>query len=492
MKFSYPAAPDATGILTADLAAGGEDRTETNRRFIVLLIATSYWLLIFEGVLRKWVFPEYQKALFFLRDPLTIATYLAAWRYGFTPVRSIFLWIGGLFALAAVPLTLVQYGIEQEKFSWLLALYGWRNYFLLLPLPFIIARCFRLEDVETLIRRTLWLTIPLAVLVYVQFSSSPTAAINQGNGDADNTFSGLALVKGKIRPLGTFTSNQGQSPFVAASLAMVFIAWMTPAIRVRIHSAGLLAATGAALSMLAFSGSRTAALWCALVLVFAVAAPLLASRHRPAVPMLVAPGLIVFLAATLLPIVFPDAVAAFTDRWQVAQKSEVTTHGQGGIFSRALNDLFLFKHLLSEEHLAGYQLGIGGNAAYLMGLRDSMMRLDTMEQGFALESEWGRHVADMGVLGILFILYRIAFAASLLGQAARATSNTGNAHPMLLFGFLGTLLLNGQITGQGAQNGFAFLFIGFTLAACNAAEGEFSVASRASGAVEAVTPRIFV
>jgi hypothetical protein len=243
---------------------------------------------------------------------------------------------------------------------------------------------------------------------------------------------------------------------------------MTPAIRSDMKGVGLVAATCGTLSMLALSGSRTAVMWSALIAVVAIVTALLASKRRSPVPMLLAPAAGVFLAVVVLPLAYPDAITAFQDRWQDAQKSEVVTHGKGGVFSRALNDLFLFKYLMTDEHLEGYQMGIGGNAAYLMGLRDTMMHLETYHEGFAIESEWGRHVADMGVMGVLFIVYRIAFVAWLFYLAARATIRTGNAHPMMLFGFAGLLLFNGQITGQGAQNGFAWLFVGFTLAVCRA------------------------
>ena len=39
-----------------------------------------YWLLIFEGALRKWVFPEYQQIIFFLRDPIVLLAYIIAFR----------------------------------------------------------------------------------------------------------------------------------------------------------------------------------------------------------------------------------------------------------------------------------------------------------------------------------------------------------------------------------------------------------------------------
>jgi len=66
---------------------------------------------------------------------------------------------------------------------------------------------------------------------------------------------------------------------------------------------------------------------------------------------------------------------------------------------------------------------------------------------------------------MLFIVYRIAFVGWLCRESIRATVRTGNVHAILLFGYVGILLFNGQITGQGAQNGFAWLFVGFTLAA---------------------------
>jgi len=455
-------------------------QAEINRSRLILLISATYWLLIFEGVLRKWVFPQYQRELFFLRDPVILAIYLAAWRYGFGPRRSPFLWIGGLFAVATLPLMLLQYAIESTKFVWILAVYGWRNYFLYLPLSFIIVNCFALEDIEKLMRRTLWLTIPIAVLVYFQFVSAPTAPINQGFGDSDNSFSGLTLVQGKIRPLGTFTSNQGQNPFVAASIAMLFIAWMTPSMRSKMTTLGLLATTCGTLSMFALSTSRTALLMAALIVVSAVATAVFASKRRSPIPMLLVPSALVLVVVVLLPVVYPDAISAFLERWNGSQEVEVATHGQGGIFSRALNELFLFRNLMTEEHLEGYQMGIGGNAANLMGAQSAMIHLETFQQGIALESEWGRHVAEMGMLGVFFIFYRISFVAWLFYQAALATFRTGNAHPMLLFGFVGILLFNGQITGQGAQNGFVWVFVGFTLSACGAGRSAHRSGSRLS------------
>ena len=58
---------------TETWAAGNAERS---RRWIVDLVFIIYWLLIFEGVLRKWVFPDEFKILFFVRDPFVLAVYV--------------------------------------------------------------------------------------------------------------------------------------------------------------------------------------------------------------------------------------------------------------------------------------------------------------------------------------------------------------------------------------------------------------------------------
>ena len=56
--------------------------------------------------------------------------------------------------------------------------------------------------------------------------------------------------------------------------------------------------------------------------------------------------------------------------------------------------------------------------------------------------------------------------------------------PLLLFGYVAYLLMLGQVTGQGAVNGYAWLFTGLCIAAANE-----QLASRAGqGAAPAPPP----
>jgi hypothetical protein len=445
-------------------------RKRDPREIVRALICAMYWLLIFEGCLRKWVLPEFQRLLFFIRDPILLLIYWLAWKNGLWVKRSPFLTLGLLFAVMVWPLVLLQYAANMTQFYWILVIYGWRNYFLYLPLAFIAGACFSLADVEAVMRKTLWLTIPIAILVYIQFVSPGSSAVNQGFGEEGHWFSGLAFVDGKTRPLGTFTSNQGQNPFIVVTVTMLFIAWMTPSLRRKMSVPGLVIASLGPLSCLALSGSRTAVMWSGLIVAGAIAAGLLVSRRR-SWAMIAVPLIVTMLGLILWPVAFPDAAAAFSKRWSQGETSETENFGQGGPFARAFSDLFNFRYLLNESHLQGYQLGIGANAAYQMGAQSAVLKIRTLEQAVALESEWGRHIVDLGVLGVAFILFRIAFVLWLGRQAARAALRTGNVHAFLLFCFAGMLLFNGQITGQGAQNGFVWQFVGFTIAACKSGTG---------------------
>jgi hypothetical protein len=106
--------------------------------------------------------------------------------------------------------------------------------------------------------------------------------------------------------------------------------------------------------------------------------------------------------------------------------------------------------------LTGFGIGYAGNAASILGLRLPVYA----------EDDWSRHVVDLGpVLGLLYIIYRIAVVAWLGYVATRGVRRTGYALPLVLFGFAGTILLSGQITGHGSILGFGWLFAGFLLAA---------------------------
>jgi len=179
---------------------GSAPDPEALRKNIVRLCFVIYWLLIFEGALRKWAFPSLASVLFFIRDPFLLLVYLMALR-GPLPKGWRVLSFGCLVAALYCYLAGVQVLLGYSTLS--VAAYGLHNYFLYFPLAWMIYTYFNAKDVQRLLRQTLFVAVPIAVLVAVQFVSSPDAVINKGTSQAGEGV--FIVVEGIVRPYGTLT-----------------------------------------------------------------------------------------------------------------------------------------------------------------------------------------------------------------------------------------------------------------------------------------------
>src|SRR5688572_25075803 len=151
----------------------GQWRHQTVARWFIWIYVL---LLLGEGALRKWIFPQLSSPLLIIRDPLVIAIYAVALAGGFFP-RS-----GYVIALGIIALLASVAGFLAESFSLPVFLFGLRSNFLHLPLIFVIARVMTYEDVIRLGKWILLLSIPTAYLVVRQFAASPDDILNVGAG----------------------------------------------------------------------------------------------------------------------------------------------------------------------------------------------------------------------------------------------------------------------------------------------------------------------
>ncbi|MEW6611897.1 MAG: hypothetical protein ACOY5C_13265 [Pseudomonadota bacterium] len=426
--------------------AAAESR-EAVRKRIVTLVFVVYWLLIFEGVLRKWVLPQLSDVLFFLKDPFVIAIYYLAFRYRLWPQNSTMFWLGVLLAALYIPLVLLQ-AISYD-FPILVSGYGWRNYFFYLPLAFIIGCNFRGEDLARLVKYTLLVAIPLAVLVFFQFLSPPDAFVNRTYSEDAEIFT---VTKDIVRTYGTFTFTTGQVIFVASTIAMLLAVWILPKDQRPLHPMLLIAATVAVITSFAVNGSRAIFFYTALTLAATVFSGIIAAKQR------------IRFRAAILPIVLATAGAlifinVFTTSWEAIQERQQVASGiEGSPVARALKSFTEFTNYIIETPVLGHGVGYGtGGGA----------KLATGKMDFTLvEDEWSRVLLESGVvLGLLYIAYRILLVSWLFVQAVRATRRSHNPLPLALLGFIGIVLLNGQITSQGTIMGYGWLFAGFLMAA---------------------------
>jgi hypothetical protein len=433
------------------------------RRWVVALIFVMFWMLIFEGSLRKWVAPQWSSYLYFLRDPLALCIYILAVRARvFSPLHPLLL-IGGLLALVATFVSAFHLLAGETQYTPILALYGFRNYFFYLPMPFVIYRVFTYQDLCRLARHSIVALAIAAPIGVLQFKAAPDSILNVGIAeDAEHQFSNLASGEGRVRPAGTFTSVMGMTQLTGSTLALLL--WCATTARKKKPSPRWLVMVGcvAVAVALAVSGSRTAFVQAALIASAATVMGLLRGAKTGRVGVIVTPILLVACFVAVFPTLFPDAYSTFMERWSDAAATEATQFQYGWV-GRALYSFYDFSRLLGQMPLLGYGVGMAGNGAVNMGVMingQSVLKL--------AEEDWSRHVIELGpLLAILFIAYRVSFAVWLGLRAFKGSRQTGESLPVLLFVYVAVALMEGQLTGHGLVNGFGWIYVGVCMVAAN-------------------------
>ena len=457
--------PAPAAVVVQPAPVGLSAPRERGRRQVIAVIVVVYLLAIFEGALRKYVAPQFSQYIYFIRDPVVVFAYLLATRHSLWPRGERLFTIGVAMGGVGVLLVMVQMATGgTTDLRLLLGAYGWRSYFLYVPLAFLVAEQFTHEDLRRFARLTLILAIPMAVLAVAQFMSPLNAPINVGTAEEKELqFQGMNINGTRVRATGTFSSNAGLQQFIGTALAIAIAALLQPAKRRLAPLPVVLVAIAALLTSVAFSGSRGTVMLSGLLALVAVAIGVIGHGSMRAkaltIPLCVAGG-----AVLLAPMLFPDAIEAFIDRWNHASKFE-SANIEGGVWGRALMPLFDFVRLVGEVPIFGYGLGYGGNASILM-----RATIDGVVVGILAEVDFSRHMVDLGPLvGGAYIIFRFAVTAWAGRQVLAATRHAGDPLPMMLFGYAGYTIVLGQIAGHGSINVYGWLFIGLSVAAARAA-----------------------
>lgn len=402
-----------------------------------------FFLLIFEGALRKWVVPGAANALLVVRDPVVLAAYFLALRGGLFP-RNLFVTIAGVLGVATLTAGLL---VNQESPA--IALYGFRTNFLQLPFIFLIAKVFDARDVE---RAGFWFLLgamPMAALMVLQFLAPPSSFINAGS---EEQFAQIASAMGRIRPPGTFSFIVG--PVFFFTMVTAFL--LHTQFRKRYSNWLVLGATLATLCAAAVSGSRSLVAGIAVVFAVGLACsgvtrPLLALRWLGALAILAVAAF--FLSN--LPF-FQFGLTVFTSRVSGASQIE---GGALGFLARVFSGYTDFIPHLFDAPLWGRGLGLGTLVGAALVKDRSLV--------IWFENEWTRHILESGpLLGGAFIVYRVALTAWMGGVAVRHAARH-DPLPVLLLGTFFLTLING-IIGQPTVLGFLIFGGGLCLASMRA------------------------
>ncbi len=403
-----------------------------------------FFLLIFEGALRKWVLPGLATPLLIVRDPVAIWLLFSAWKNDEFP-SNIYLW-----GMSIITIISIFTAILLGHGNLLVALYGARIFLFHFPVIFLIGRIFTREDVVKMGRMLVILAIPMFILIALQFYSPQSAYINRGiGGDTQGGgFNGGAL--GYYRPPGTFSFTTGNTQFFGFVSVFVMFFWLNPQL---INRRLLLAGTIALIFAIPLSISRNLFFQVGVSIIFAVISiirkPKFLGRMIGALF-----GVAIILMILSQISFFSNAIDALTSRFANASDSE------GGIQNTIGNRLSAgFFEEIETPNLSfwGFGIGMGTNAGaqLLVGHADEFL---------IAEGEWGRLVGEMGaVLGIAAIVLRFSFCVKLLKESFKRLLKSD-----LLPWMMVSVSFQAVAQGQWAQPtalGFSIIMGGLSIAA---------------------------
>lgn len=416
-------------------------------RLLKLGIWAYIFLLLFEGALRKWFLPGLAAPLLIVRDPIAFFLIFHAWRRNLLPPSIYLLGMVGIGVLALITALIFGHGHLA------IGIFGARILILQFPVIFVIGKVFSREDVMKVGRIMLWISIPMIILISLQFYSPQSAWVNRGVG-GDMEGAGFSGALGYFRPSGTFSFTTGNTMFFSLLTCFVFYFWIGGS---KVNRLLLIAATIALFISIPLSISRSLLFQVVIGVAFAVLASIRNPRY---VGRIIGAGIAGFIILSILSNVemFQTSTEVFTSRFETASKVEGGLHGT--LVDRYFGNLISAVSGSSAERIPfwGHGIGLGTNVAsfLLTGGRNFLIA----------EDEWLRLMGEMGFLmgfGVIVIRLGICF------QMARASYNRlklGDFLPWMLLSFCLLIVPQGQ-WAQPTALGFAIVIGGLLLASLN-------------------------
>lgn len=427
-------------------------KTDTNRD-LKIGIWIYFLLLIFEGALRKWFLPGLATPLLIIRDPIAIWLVLKCWQRNLLP-SSIYL-VGMLLIGVISIFTAVFLGHGNL----LVALFGARILLFHFPIIFVIGEVFNRDDVIKIGKATLWITIPMTILIGMQFYSPQSAWVNRGVG-GDMAGAGYSGANGYFRPPATFSFTTGTAAYYGFAACFVFYFWFDS------KRTNILLITGSTLAMLAaipFSISRTIFFQILATAFFTVLAVSRKPKYFSKLILAIIGGVLIFSILSQLSF-FNIAIDAFTTRLTDASNNEGGLKGTFG--SRFLTGLSLAFTQAAEKPYFGYGIGMGTNVGSML--------LSGTKTFLIAEDEWSRLTGELGaLLGLFVIFIRIGLTLKIsIASYKRLAKDDFLPWLLLSYGFL-TLSQGGW--AQPTYLGFSVLIGGLMLASLNTSNNKNTV-----------------
>jgi hypothetical protein len=338
-------------------------------------------IVIIEGALRRWAFPQAKDLIYFFKDFILIGSYIGfASRTRLTVAR--YPAITLLTSLVAIVCCLQA--LNPGLGSPIIGLLGIRAYLLYIPLLWVVPHLFDSEsELRIFLRNYLLLLIPVCLLGIVQFFSPIDSPLNVY---IPGTEIEIATVGEFVRITGTFAYLSGFTVYLAVcfTLLIVLISQESKFKWQLIYSLELTLIVVNSL----MSGARGIILY---EILFIISYLICLSFSRPKIVLNFFSRLFLptIIATVLAVVYFQPAIGSFSTRVDTA----------GDSFGDRIIDFFTQVFNYAEVTPIGYGTGATqGGAATLRSLLD-------LPSGVALPSyevETGRVVLEIGILGFVF------------------------------------------------------------------------------------------
>lgn len=408
-------------------------------------------LLIFEGALRKWFLPSLATPLLVIRDPIAIWLTIVGIQKG---------WIKNGYAITMMVTASISFILTLiiGHHNLFVALFGWRIYFFHFPMIFVMGKVLTRTDLLKIGQFILWVSIPMTILIFIQFHSPQTAWVNIGVGGEGTA--GFAGAMGYMRPPGTFSFTAGYVAYqalVGCYLLYYLLMNNTLPKEYQFSKIVLILLVGCYLLSIPTSISRTHFFQTAVFIIFLFIAAMRKNKFKSK-----------FLKFTFIAIISGiilyfsglggTSMEAFIDRFEGANKAE--GGAEGVIGNRYIGGL-LGSLINFQISILGYGIGLGTNAGA------KMMGGNMYSFGFNAENEWSRIIGECGMLfGFIIIGVRVFFSLDIWKRAYDLLIKKYDLLSWMLSAGMMLTVPQGQWSIP-TNLGFCILFGGLTLASIN-------------------------
>ena len=178
------------------------------------LIYAYFFLLLYDGILRKWIFPDYDNIIMVIKQAVAVLVVF----YGGQQITRLTGWEkaavwGGIVTFLLT--LLVGHG------NLVVALWGCYPWLIGFPLCYIIAKGLRYNDIDRMGKIIVYTSIVNSLLIILQFSMPIDSWINYQGGEVNDRMSRFSVSElyGLFRPAGIFMHYSHSALFTLLALS---------------------------------------------------------------------------------------------------------------------------------------------------------------------------------------------------------------------------------------------------------------------------------